>query len=244
MQMCNADNSIILNYHHNECRRKSMLNAQEKSLAGISVTTATGKMELLKTQLNEGLNHGLTINKIKEAITQLYAYCGFPRSLNAINVFAELLKERQAKGIKDVEGKVIAQNTHPDKYEQGRKTLEELTKMPQARPAPGFGEFVPRIDAFLKEHLFADIFASDVLSYRERELVTIAALASMEGVESQLKSHLAMGKNSGITDANLLDLSAVINPMIGTTQANILRTNIGEPIIPVLKPDMMCVFPR
>jgi len=220
-------------------QEKSALNAQEKSLAGISATTATGKIDVLKIQLNEGLNNGLTVSEIKETLTQLYAYCGFPRSLNAIAAFSDVLKDRQAKGLKDREGKAITQNSNPDKYEQGRKTLEELTNTPQARPAPGFGEFVPRIDAFLKEHLFSDIFASDILSYRQRELVTIAALASMEGVETQLKSHLAIGKNMGITDKELKDLSSIINQLIGATQANTLLTNINEPTIQVIKPDMM-----
>lgn len=220
-------------------QKTSVLSTQEKSLVGISATTATGKIELLKSQLNEGLNSGLTINEIKEAITQLYAYCGFPRSLNAINTFATVLAERKTKGITDVPGKAIVQNINGDKYEQGRITLERLTKSPQAKPAPGFGEFAPRIDAFLKEHLFADIFASDVLSFRQRELVTIAALASMEGVESQLKAHLAMGKNTGLTDAELKDMSTVILHLVSTTQANTVLNNLGEPALAVLKPDMM-----
>jgi NAD(P)-dependent dehydrogenase (short-subunit alcohol dehydrogenase family) len=50
------------------------------------------------------------------------------------------------------------------RLERGRKVLETLTGTPQAKPAPGFGVFAPRLDAFLKEHLFADVFESDVLS--------------------------------------------------------------------------------
>lgn len=53
------------------------------------------------------------------------------------------------------------------------------TRTPQPKPAPGFGEFVPRADAFLKEHLFADIFASDVLTCEQREVASISVLAAM-----------------------------------------------------------------
>ncbi|UKT64702.1 carboxymuconolactone decarboxylase family protein [Pedobacter mucosus] len=217
----------------------SILTKQEKSLAGISATTATGNLDLLKIQLIEGLGNGLTVNEIKETLTQLYAYCGFPRSLNAINTFSAVLADRKAKNISDPEGEKIIQNTVKDKYEQGRKTLEQLSKTPQAKPAPGFGEFAPRIDAFLKEHLFADIFASKVLDFRKRELVTISALAAMEGVESQLKSHISMGRNTGITDAQLEELSVVIQKTVSTTQANTLLRNIDKPILAVIKPDMM-----
>jgi len=222
-----------------KAQKASVLTQKEISMAGISATTATGKTDLLRIQLNEGLNNGLTINEIKEVLTQLYAYCGFPRSLNAINTFSTVLDERKAKDITDIEGKKIVQNRTGDKYEQGRKTLEQLTKTPQAKPAPGFGEFAPRIDAFLKEHLFADIFAIEVLNFRQRELVTLAALAAMEGVESQLQAHIKMGKNTGITDSELEELSRVIHQLVSATQANTLLKNMNRPLIPIIKPDMM-----
>jgi len=229
-------NSIILK---TKAQEMATLTKQEKSLAGISATTATGKLDLLKIQLVAGLDNGLTVNEIKETLTQLYAYCGFPRSLNAINTFSAVLGERKAKNIIDPEGEKIIQNTVEDKYEQGRKTLEQLTKTPQARPAPGFGEFAPRIDAFLKEHLFADIFASKVLDFRRRELVTITALASMEGVEGQLQSHIKMGGNTGITDAELKELSIIVRELVSTTQANTLLNGIDQPMLAVIRPDMM-----
>lgn len=216
------------------------LNAKEQSLVKISALTATGNLTNLKIQLNAGLESGLTINEIKEALVQLYAYCGFPRSLNALNTFKTVLDERKAKGINDVEGKkIIVENNVDDKYEQGRKTLETLTKTPQSKPAPGFGEFAPRVDAFLKEHLFADIFVSDVLSYQQRELVTISALASISGVEGQLQSHIGMGKNTGITEHQLEQLADLIQQSVDITQANTIRKIIGKPAVPVIKSDMI-----
>jgi 4-carboxymuconolactone decarboxylase len=196
------------------------LNAQQQSIVSISALTAVGDLKQLKTQLNTGLESGLTINEIKEILVQLYAYCGFPRSLNGINTFMTVLQERKAKGISDPEGKEPAIPTGTaDKYEQGRKVLETLTKTPQAKPAPGFGEFAPRIDAFLKEHLFADVFESTVLTYQQRELVTIAALAAMTGVEPQLQSHLGMGKNTGLTDSQLTHVFSLIETHIATQPA-------------------------
>src|SRR6218665_1392719 len=81
------------------------LNAKEQSLVKISSFTAVGNLEYLKVQLNKGLDSGLTINEIKEALVQLYAYCGFPRSLNGITGFMQVVEERKKKGITDVAGK-------------------------------------------------------------------------------------------------------------------------------------------
>lgn len=196
------------------------LNTQQQSLVSVSALTAVGDLERLKSEINKGLDAGLSINEIKEVLVQLYAYCGFPRSLNAISTFMKVLEERKSKGIEDNQGKeiIISSNTS-DKYEQGRKTLETLTKTLQAKPAPGFGEFAPPIDAFLKEHLFADIFDSDVLNYQQRELATIAALSAMQGVEPQLQSHLAMGKNTGLTENQLVQIIPIIEKHIGKQQA-------------------------
>ncbi len=231
---------VILTTTTMKAQIKDSLDIQQQCLIKISSLTAIGNLEALKIQLNKGLDNGLTINKIKEELVQLYAYCGFPRSLNAINIFKTVVEERKAKGIKDVDGKkIIVENTPSDKYEQGRKVLEELTRTAQLKPASGFGEFAPRIDAFLKEHLFADIFVSDVLGFQQRELVTIAALASIPGVDGQLQSHINMGKNTGITVAQLEQLANLVETQVSITQANTVRQIIGKPLVPVIKPEMM-----
>ena len=98
MNTMNAQNNI----HANQS-----LNAQQESIVSIAALTAVGDLANLKTQLNTGLDAGLTVNEIKEVLVQLYAYCGFPRSLNAINTFMSVVEERKAKGIKDVEGKDV-----------------------------------------------------------------------------------------------------------------------------------------
>ena len=216
------------------------LTLQQQRIVTISALTATGDSEQLKTQLVAGLDVGLTVNEIKEILVQLYAYCGFPRSLNGINIFMKVLEERKMKGMLDNSGKEATPLTDTvDKYERGRKTLEKLTKTPQAKPAPGFGEFAPRIDALLKEHLFADIFDSDVLTYQQRELITISALAAMPGVQAQLQAHIKMGLNTGITEDQLVQLANLTEIYVNRTQANILRKNISKKEEPIIQPDMM-----
>lgn len=196
------------------------LTDRQKSIATIAALTAKGNLEKLNTALNDGLETKLTINEIKEILVQMYAYAGFPRSLNGINTFMSVLEERRKKGIKDEEGKTATPiDETNDKYERGRKTLETLSGQPQKKPAPGFGEFSPRIDSFLKEHLFADIFDSDVLTYKERELATIAALAAMDGVESQLQAHISFGMNTGLTENQLKETFDLIEKNIGKTEA-------------------------
>jgi 4-carboxymuconolactone decarboxylase len=216
----NAQNSADIN---------KPLDAKQQSIVKIAALTAAGDLEQLKTQLSTGLDSGLTVNEIKEVLVQLYAYCGFPRSLNGISTFMSVMDDRKAKGINDPAGKEAKPETvETGKYERGRKTLEALTKTQQVKPAPGFGEFAPRIDAFLKEHLFADIFDSDVLSYQQRELATISALSSLDGVQSQLQAHITMGANTGLTESQLKQAFLLIETYIGKQQAESARSVLAK----------------
>jgi 4-carboxymuconolactone decarboxylase len=172
--------------------------------------------------LNLGLDAGLMVNEIKETLVQLYAYCGFPRSLNAINAFIVVLDERKAKGITDVEGKTSSDMNITDKYQSGKKNLQTLTGVEEIRLS-GANAFAPAIDSFLKVHLFADIFNRDVLSFQMRELITISALAAMTGVAPQLQAHIGMGMNTGINQRELEDAFGLIDKSVNTTHGDLAR---------------------
>jgi 4-carboxymuconolactone decarboxylase len=51
-----------------QTRNQDLLSLQEQALVKISALTATGNIEQLKVQLNKGLDNGLTVNEIKEAL--------------------------------------------------------------------------------------------------------------------------------------------------------------------------------
>ena len=75
------------------------LSPKQRAIAPIAAFTAKGDMPRLRTALEKGLAAGLTVNEINEVLIQMYAYCGFPRSLNAINGFMALVDERAEAGI-------------------------------------------------------------------------------------------------------------------------------------------------
>ena len=74
------------------------LNKKQQSIVTIAAFTAKGDMVQLQKALNTGLDAALTVNEIKEILVQLYAYAGFPRSLNALHSLMDVLKERKSKG--------------------------------------------------------------------------------------------------------------------------------------------------
>jgi 4-carboxymuconolactone decarboxylase len=205
------------------------LSARQQALVSISAYTAKGDLPHLQTVLAQGLQAGLTVNEEKEVLVQLYAYCGFPRSLSGINTLMQVLEERKAKGIHDVEGKAASPITSTaPKYERGKKNLEKLTGKPETGPKTGANAFSPESDVFLKEHLFADIFERDVLTFQERELVTVAALVSLGGVEPMLQFHLGAGMHVGLTEAQLRQLIGLCEVAVGQPQADAARAVLAK----------------
>lgn len=75
------------------------LDGRQQSMVLVSAYTARGDLDRLRPALDQALDAGLSINEIKEVLTHLYAYIGFPRSLNGLQVFMEVLEQRRARGI-------------------------------------------------------------------------------------------------------------------------------------------------
>jgi 4-carboxymuconolactone decarboxylase len=222
--------SLIGNlYSQNIAKPDSMLSAKQQSIIHIAAYAAKGELQALKPALNNGLDAGLTVNEIKEVIVHLYAYCGFPRSIRGLQTFMEVLDERKTKGINDKVGAEASPiNQVPDKYERGKKVLGELTKVPQDIPLSGYGAFAPVIDTFLKEHLFADIFERDVLTYSERELVTISVISSIGSAEPMLRSHLNICLNVGLTPEQLQQFVSILKSTIGKKDAKAAQKILDE----------------
>jgi alkylhydroperoxidase/carboxymuconolactone decarboxylase family protein YurZ len=207
----------------------AQLSTKQQHMIPVAAYTAKGELQLLKPALNEGLDAGITINEIKEAMVHLYAYCGFPRSIRGLQTFMEVLEEREAKGIRDETGAEASPiEDEPSKYDRGKKNLEELIGRPLTGPQRGYAAFAPVIEIFLKEHLFADMFDRDVLTFAERELVTISVLSSIGGVEPMLRSHLSICLNVGFTPEQLKEFVGIIKSTIGKQEAKAAQEVLNE----------------
>lgn len=164
----------------------------------IACNEAKGDLVALESAIHNGLEAELTVSQIKEALSQLYAYTGFPRSLNSLGVLQRVIGDRQAKGVKVIMGEDASPlGDEYDALKEGTRVQTQLTGKPFDYA------FAPATDYYLKAHLFGDIFARDNLTYADRELVTVSALSGLEGVEPQLKAHIAGARNMGVTEEQL-----------------------------------------
>ena len=176
----------------------SFTSEQAAWMSAIACNEAKGDLIALESAIHSGLEAELTVSRIKEALSQLYAYTGFPRSLNALGTLQRVTGDRQTKGVKVLMGEDAS--PLPDNYD----ALKEGTRVQTRLTGQPFNyEFAPAMDYYLKAHLFGDIFARNNLTYADRELITVSALSGLQGVEPQLKAHITGARNMGVTEEQL-----------------------------------------
>ncbi|MBB1087295.1 carboxymuconolactone decarboxylase family protein [Lysobacter sp. SG-8] len=203
------------------------LPAKTRAIVPIAAFTAQGDMAALGAAIDAGLDAGLTVNEIKEVQIHLYAYAGFPRALNGVATLMRIVGERKAAGRTDPAGPEAGPlPAGGDNLETGKAVQTRLVGQPVAGP---LFDFAPGINELLQRHLFGDLFARGVIDDQARELTTVSALASMEGVEPQLESHVAMSFNVGLSHAQLADVAAALAESVGAIEAGRLAAVLASP---------------
>lgn len=203
------------------------LDIKQQAIVPIASFAASGNIPALKQAMYEGLDAGLPVNEIKEVLVQLYAYAGFPRSLNALSTFSQILNERREKGIKDEMGKEAGQfpPTGKTSFDIG---TEVQTTLAGAPVRGGLMDFAPAVDEYLKGHLFGDIFGRDNLDWQSREIATVSFLASITGTVNQLRSHYNISMNIGVTPGQLREVAAILHDKVDISVGENARLVLEE----------------
>ena len=185
------------------------LSATQQAIPLIAAFMATSDMPRLNTALNQGLDAGLTISEAREILVQLYAYVGFPRSLNALNELMTVVEARKQRGLRDAPGREPSRTLPTGEALLAAGTANQTRISGGPVKGPVF-DFAPVINQFLQAHLFGDIFERDNLDWQSRELATVGALAATPGAEPQLRSHMSASLRVGLSAEQLHHVCAVL----------------------------------
>lgn len=229
----NEYNTATDNAANKYAEANKVLTPRQQAIVAIASYAGRGALDQLEKALIQGLDAGMTVNEIKEILVQAYAYAGFPRSLRALQTFMSVLDRRKDAGIIDEIGpdsKPVKDMTDTDKFAIGKNNLANLSGISSETTPKGYAQFAPIIDEFLKEHLFADIFNRDILSWQDRELATVSIIAGVGGVEPMAAGHMAICLHQGLTTDQLSALINIIEINLGHKYSDPLR-----PIVEKLK---------
>ncbi len=186
------------------------LSIRQQAIVRIAAWGAAGDMSGLAAALNQGLDAGLTVSEAKEVLVQLYAYAGFPRSLNALSELMKVVDARKQRGVQDEAGQAPTRPIPSGDALLAAGTANQ-TRLIGAPARGAIYDFAPVIDQYLKAHLFGAIFERDNLDWKSRELATVGMLSALQGAESQLQAHMGFSMNVGLTAGQLGQLSQLLS---------------------------------
>ncbi len=85
---------FVIEYPYSEIYTREELDLKTREICTVTALTVLGTIPQLKEHINAALNVGNTPAEIVEIIMQMSAYCGFPKSINAMMAAKEVFKER------------------------------------------------------------------------------------------------------------------------------------------------------
>jgi 4-carboxymuconolactone decarboxylase len=116
--------------------------------------------------------------------------------------------------------------------ERYRRGVEAMDELQGERAAPRIREFLrgisPEFERYAVSAGYGDVYSRPGLERRDRQLITIAALAAMGGCEPQLERHMIAGLEFGITPDELVELCIQIGAYAGQARANNAMRVAGE----------------
>jgi 4-carboxymuconolactone decarboxylase len=185
------------------------LSRRDRSLITVTVLTCLSQERQLRAHVNGALNHGLSPEEIREIVTHLCGYCGFPRALNGMAVVNAVLAER---GI-DAPMTPAATKDDAQRLREGADVAKTL--MGAQLPADGEATRAAMIERLgptgeaAALFILGDVWARSELSRRDRSMLVVSALTALGRID-ELEIHIPGALNHGVTKAEIEELMLML----------------------------------
>ena len=83
-----------------------------------------------------------------------------------------------------------------------RQKLGEILGQTPDQVDKSLGDIAPQLATYVLETIYGDVYQSEVLDSRTRQIVTVAALATLGTAAPQLRTHIGGAMRCGVTRRN------------------------------------------
>lgn len=203
--------NYIIEYVFGDVYCRNGISDKEREVAVVTSLSALGNAApQLKVHLNAALNVGCTPDEIVQVINQTSPYAGIPASLNALNIFKEVLNEREL----DFLDQSTMQTNQDLIYKIGEERLNNLLPNQTEKLKLAFGNWAPEIVDYIIL-TYGDVLNEEKLSPRLRQIATIASLTAMGTAKPQLQLHIKGAMNIGITQEEIKEIMITMSVYAG-----------------------------
>jgi 4-carboxymuconolactone decarboxylase len=94
---------------------------------------------------------------------------------------------------------------HGERYERGLKALQDLSGETEPSVVASLADIAPDLGRHIVEFAYGDIYTGPGLEPRDRQLVTLGALAALGNAGPQLRFHINGALNAGLTRTEIVE---------------------------------------
>jgi 4-carboxymuconolactone decarboxylase len=107
----------------------------------------------------------------------------------------------------------------PDRRARGAQKIGEILGQPPEQVERNLGDIAPGLATYILETIYGEIYQSSVLDSKTRQIVTVAALATLGTAAPQLRTHIGGALRCGASRAELVEVMMQLVPYVGVAAA-------------------------
>jgi 4-carboxymuconolactone decarboxylase len=107
----------------------------------------------------------------------------------------------------------------PQRRARGAEKIDEILGQTQEQVERSLGDLAPGLASYVLETIYGEIYQSEVLDSRTRQIVTVAALATLGTAAPQLRTHIGGALRCGVTREQLVEIMMQLVPYVGVAAA-------------------------
>lgn len=93
-----------------------------------------------------------------------------------------------------------------ERYRRGSEKIREIHGELGENALDSIAEIAPDLSRYIVEFAFGDVYSRGLLSAKERQIVTVSALAALGNAQPQLKVHIHGALNLGWTREEIVEI--------------------------------------
>src|SRR5882762_6778664 len=107
----------------------------------------------------------------------------------------------------------------PQRRARGAQKLGEILGQTPDQVDKSLGDLAPQLATYVLETIYGEVYQSEVLDSRTRQIVTVAALATLGIAAPQLRTHIGGAMRCGVTREEIVEIMMQLVPFVGVAAA-------------------------
>jgi 4-carboxymuconolactone decarboxylase len=211
---------------------RPQLSRRDRSLIVVTFLTAlnTSGGEEFAFHIRSALNHGLSRAEVEEIVLQVATYAGFPIAMQASRVVNEIwqaMDELERPAMRGESALLDDDARHANAQAVRSAMWNGRNATDPAADRSAIVDALGGVGEMAFDYAFGEVWARDVLSRRDRSMVTIAILAVTHCTD-ELKIHVRAGLNHGCKREEIEEIFVQMTGYAGFPKAVSAATTARE----------------